>query len=84
MFAVFRAFDRDSDSFLSQEEWVRGMSIFLRGSLDEKIECTPLFPSNVLHSFVKYTVFPPGLGGGGGGGRELNTLKLFMLWYIHC
>ena len=36
---VFRAFDKDSDSFLSQEEWVRGMSIFLRGSLEEKIEC---------------------------------------------
>ena len=36
---VFRAFDKDSDSFLTQEEWVRGMSIFLRGSLDEKVEC---------------------------------------------
>ena len=48
--AVFRAFDRDSDSFLSQEEWVRGMSIFLRGTLDEKIECKSLSLS--LHSFV--------------------------------
>ena len=37
--AVFRAFDKDSDSFLSQEEWVKGLSIFLRGSLDEKVEC---------------------------------------------
>ena len=37
--AVFRAFDKDSDGFLSQEEWVLGMSVFLRGTLDEKMEC---------------------------------------------
>ena len=36
---VFKAFDRDSDGFLSQEEWVLGMSVFLRGTLEEKIKC---------------------------------------------
>ena len=36
---VFRAFDRESSGFLSKEDWVRGMSIFLKGTLDEKIKC---------------------------------------------
>ena len=36
---VFRAFDQESGGFLSQEDWVRGMSIFLKGTLDEKIKC---------------------------------------------
>ena len=39
--AVFRAFDKDSDGALNQEEWVAGMSIFLRGTLLEKMECEP-------------------------------------------
>lgn len=38
---VFKAFDKDSDGFLNQEEWVKGLSMFLRGTLAEKIECKP-------------------------------------------
>ena len=33
---VFHAFDKDSGGFLIQENWVRGMPIFLKGTLDEK------------------------------------------------
>ena len=40
---VFRAFDKDSDGFVSKEEWVLGLSVFLRGSLDEKMKCRALF-----------------------------------------
>ena len=36
---VFRAFDKDSDSHLSTKEWVHGMSVVLRGTLEEKMEC---------------------------------------------
>lgn len=36
---VFRAFDKDNDSYLSPKEWVQGMSVLLRGTLDEKMEC---------------------------------------------
>ena len=36
---MFRAFDKDTDGYLSQEEWVSGLSVFLRGTLDEKIKC---------------------------------------------
>ncbi len=36
---VFRAFDRDNDSFLSMSEWVESLSIFLRGTQEEKIKC---------------------------------------------
>ena len=32
---VFKTFDTDSDGFVEIEEWVRGMSIFLRGTEDE-------------------------------------------------
>lgn len=32
---IFRAFDKDSDNKVSAEEWVKGLSIFLRGSLSE-------------------------------------------------
>ena len=36
---VFQAFDRDCDGYISLEEWVKGLSVFLRGTLDEKIKC---------------------------------------------
>ena len=36
---VFRAFDKDNDSYVSMNEWVEGLSIFLRGSDEEKIRC---------------------------------------------
>ncbi|XP_053117753.1 calaxin isoform X1 [Hemicordylus capensis] len=35
---VFRAFDKDNDSCVSITEWVEGLSIFLRGTLEEKIK----------------------------------------------
>ena len=36
---VFKALDKDTDGALSPEEWIKGLSIFLRGTLEEKIEC---------------------------------------------
>ncbi|KAM4538904.1 calaxin [Odontesthes bonariensis] len=38
MDGVFRAFDKDNDGFVSVEEWIEGLSVFLRGTLDEKIK----------------------------------------------
>ncbi|XP_053570018.1 calaxin isoform X1 [Bombina bombina] len=35
---VFRGFDKDNDSFISVSEWIEGLSIFLRGTLDERIK----------------------------------------------
>jgi hypothetical protein len=40
---VFRAFDRDNDSFIGMVEWVEGFSTFLRGTVDEKIRCKCIF-----------------------------------------
>jgi len=34
---VFKAFDKDNDSLVNMEEWVKGMSVFLRGDREEKI-----------------------------------------------
>jgi hypothetical protein len=36
---VFRAFDADTDSLISMKDWVEGLSVFLRGSLEEKTRC---------------------------------------------
>lgn len=36
---VFKAFDRDNDSYINMQEWVEGLSIFLRGTQEEKIRC---------------------------------------------
>uniref|UniRef100_UPI0037E7D393 calaxin n=1 Tax=Semicossyphus pulcher TaxID=241346 RepID=UPI0037E7D393 len=38
MDGVFRTFDKDNDGLVSMKEWIGGLSIFLRGSLDEKIK----------------------------------------------
>jgi len=36
---VFKAFDRDNDGQVNMLEWVVGLNIYLRGTLDEKIAC---------------------------------------------
>lgn len=38
-FSVYRAFDADSDGFVNMEEWVQGLSVFLRGSLEQQTQC---------------------------------------------
>ncbi|XP_071356372.1 peroxisomal ATPase PEX1 isoform X2 [Trachinotus anak] len=38
MDGVFRTFDKDNDSFVSMKEWIEGLSVFLRGTLEEKIK----------------------------------------------
>lgn len=44
---LFKAFDKDNDSKLSPDEWVRGMSIFLRGNLKEHIKfCFDVYDLN--------------------------------------
>ncbi|KAK6327852.1 hypothetical protein J4Q44_G00034980 [Coregonus suidteri] len=44
---VFRAFDKDNDSYVSVKEWIEGLSIFLRGTLDEKIKyCFDVYDLN--------------------------------------
>lgn len=44
---VFRAFDRDSDNYLNHDEWVRGLSVFLRGCLEEKTKyCFTVYDLN--------------------------------------
>lgn len=37
---VFRTFDKDNDGFVSVKEWIEGLSVFLRGTMDEQIQCT--------------------------------------------
>ncbi|XP_041366243.1 EF-hand calcium-binding domain-containing protein 1-like [Gigantopelta aegis] len=35
---IFRAFDKDNDGVLSDEEWIYGLATFLKGELEEKIQ----------------------------------------------
>jgi Ca2+-binding EF-hand superfamily protein len=34
---IFRAFDSDNDSHISMEEWIEGLSKFVRGTEEERI-----------------------------------------------
>ncbi|XP_007547655.2 calaxin [Poecilia latipinna] len=40
MDGVFRSFDKDGHGVIILEEWIRGLAVFLRGTLDEKIRHT--------------------------------------------
>uniref|UniRef100_A0A668AKS2 Calaxin n=1 Tax=Myripristis murdjan TaxID=586833 RepID=A0A668AKS2_9TELE len=45
--AVFHTFDKDSDGYISVKEWIEGLSVFLRGTLDEKIKyCFAVYDLN--------------------------------------
>uniref|UniRef100_A0A8D2BDN2 EF-hand domain-containing protein n=1 Tax=Sciurus vulgaris TaxID=55149 RepID=A0A8D2BDN2_SCIVU len=35
---VFSAFDRDNDNYINAKEWVKGLSVFLRGTFEEKLK----------------------------------------------
>ncbi|KAF4076542.1 hypothetical protein AMELA_G00216300 [Ameiurus melas] len=44
---VFRGFDKDNDSYISVKEWIEGLAVFLRGTLDEKIKfCFDIYDLN--------------------------------------
>uniref|UniRef100_A0A8C3LBQ5 EF-hand calcium binding domain 1 n=1 Tax=Chrysolophus pictus TaxID=9089 RepID=A0A8C3LBQ5_CHRPC len=44
---VFRTFDRDNDNCVSVVEWVEGLSVFLRGTLEERIKyCFEVYDLN--------------------------------------
>jgi len=51
LYLVFKAFDKDSDSFVNMEEWIRGLSVFLRGTLDEHMKCMNFFAWYTFHRF---------------------------------
>eukprot|EP00794_Sanderia_malayensis_P003436 gene3436-3931_t len=44
---VFKAFDTDNDSAISMKEWISGLSIFLRGTLPERMKyCFEVYDLN--------------------------------------
>lgn len=36
---MFRCFDVDADNYISYEEYIKGMSVFLKGKYEEKLKC---------------------------------------------
>uniref|UniRef100_A0A673VFP0 EF-hand calcium binding domain 1 n=1 Tax=Suricata suricatta TaxID=37032 RepID=A0A673VFP0_SURSU len=44
---VFRGFDKDNDGCINVSEWIYGLSVFLRGTLEEKMKyCFEVFDLN--------------------------------------
>ena len=37
--SVFKVFDKDNDGTVSMQEWVEGLSVILKGTLEEKMAC---------------------------------------------
>ncbi|XP_078198889.1 calaxin-like [Callithrix jacchus] len=36
--SLFFAFDKDNDNYINIKEWVKGLSVFLRGTFEEKLK----------------------------------------------
>ncbi|XP_006155601.1 EF-hand calcium-binding domain-containing protein 1-like [Tupaia chinensis] len=44
---VFFAFDEDNDNYINVKEWVKGLSVFLRGTFEEKLKfCSEVYYLN--------------------------------------
>ncbi|KAM6900014.1 calaxin [Xenentodon cancila] len=55
---VFRIFDKDNNQSVTVEEWIEGLSIFLRGNLDEKIKyCFSVYDLNSDHYISRDEMF---------------------------
>jgi len=55
---VFKTFDLDSDGFVTIEEWVKGMSVFLRGSSAEKAQfCFKTYDMKVENFLTRDVMF---------------------------
>ncbi|XP_042224202.1 EF-hand calcium-binding domain-containing protein 1-like isoform X2 [Homarus americanus] len=83
MEAMYQVFDMDQDGCVGPEEFVVGMSVFLRGSLDEKIDyCFSVYDHNgdgmvsrdeMFHQLKSAVVnLPPG--------EELDEVVKDMTW----
>ena len=40
---VFRCFDLDADNYISYDEFMKGMSVFLKGKWEERLKCNRKF-----------------------------------------
>ncbi|XP_065804108.1 calaxin isoform X4 [Labrus bergylta] len=55
---VFRTFDKDNDGSVSVKEWIEGLSVFLRGTLEEKIKyCFQVYDLNGDNYISKEEMF---------------------------
>ncbi|XP_065804107.1 calaxin isoform X3 [Labrus bergylta] len=56
--AFFRTFDKDNDGSVSVKEWIEGLSVFLRGTLEEKIKyCFQVYDLNGDNYISKEEMF---------------------------
>ncbi|XP_075255761.1 calaxin-like [Convolutriloba macropyga] len=48
---IFKAFDKDNDSLISKDEWVKGMSTYLKGSLEEQAKfCFDVYSMSAVNA----------------------------------
>uniref|UniRef100_A0AAQ5X5B6 EF-hand domain-containing protein n=1 Tax=Amphiprion ocellaris TaxID=80972 RepID=A0AAQ5X5B6_AMPOC len=59
MDGAFRAFDKDNDGIVSLKEWIEGLSVLLRGTLNEKIKyCFHVYDLNGDGFITRRRCFP--------------------------
>ena len=51
--AVFRVFDQDVDGFINGQEWIRGLSVFIRGTRSEQVSCELIYDCPCTHACVR-------------------------------
>lgn len=49
--------DTDSDNHISYEEFVRGMSVFLKGRLDERIKCMYIDVESIIYMYNMFCIY---------------------------
>uniref|UniRef100_A0A3Q0SYQ4 Calaxin n=1 Tax=Amphilophus citrinellus TaxID=61819 RepID=A0A3Q0SYQ4_AMPCI len=55
---VFRTFDKDNDGIVSVKEWIEGLSVFLRGTLEEQIKyCFSVYDLNGDNAISREEMF---------------------------
>ncbi|XP_061676034.1 calaxin isoform X1 [Syngnathoides biaculeatus] len=92
MDAVFRTFDKDNDGFVGLREWIEGLAIVLRGTLDERIKyCFHVYDLNAdkyisreeMLQMLRYSLRLPGEEDPYDGIKDLVEITLKRMDHDH-
>ncbi|XP_061676036.1 calaxin isoform X2 [Syngnathoides biaculeatus] len=89
---VFRTFDKDNDGFVGLREWIEGLAIVLRGTLDERIKyCFHVYDLNAdkyisreeMLQMLRYSLRLPGEEDPYDGIKDLVEITLKRMDHDH-
>ncbi|XP_077383871.1 calaxin [Festucalex cinctus] len=92
MDGVFRTFDKDNDGYVSLKEWIEGLSVLLRGTLDERIKyCFHVYDLNAdkyitreeMLQMLRYSLRLPGEEDPYDGIKDLVEITLKRMDHDH-